>query len=196
MKLRQLGLTILGLNILFSVIFELKQIYSDSNLTLTNNANQSITVLVGKSLKLVDKKYLLSEYSDIQKIENAVSTSKSKPSEPNSLKDDLIINTKRPDGKNSIFVEALQFVKYFKNPYSSFAQKKLNSKIFFPFNTKDRNSDKWIRASSIMEANITCSNEIERLPRIIDKKDKTIKFGPIFTIYSRNNTKKFSDIIY
>jgi hypothetical protein len=71
----------------------------------------------------------------------------------------------RKNGKNSIFVDALQ---------SILRSKKSKSKSF-AFNTLDPVKKVQIRQSSMLEAHITCGNELSKLPRIIEKDYRSVK---------------------
>jgi hypothetical protein len=89
----------------------------------------------------------------------------------------LNIQTKRPSGKNSIYVEALQAIS---------ATKKVDPYRLSKLNFQDRITGKYIRPSTMLEAHITCKDEILKLPRFIDKNDKNVKFdGEFFNLFQK-----------
>lgn len=91
--------------------------------------------------------------------------------------------TKTASGKNSIYVEALQSISN---------SRKRNSFQGFSFNTKDPLTGNLIRPTTMLEAHITCGNEISKLPRMIEKQDKKIKFGSdFFDMFSKQYDKVF-----
>lgn len=146
---------------------------------LQDTVNLNNTVLLGKSLNSDNKKYLKNELTDINKI--AEVSMKFKNKEQDSEIQEFKIKTKTPSGKNSIYVEALQSIS---NP------RKRNPFRGFSFNLKDPVTGNLIRPSTMLEAHITCGNEISKLPRVIEKQDKTIKFGSDFFDMFRKQYEK------
>jgi hypothetical protein len=119
-------------------------------------SNLNNTVLLGESLNSDNKKYLINELADINKIEEV--SVKSKNKEQNSEIIEFGIKTKTSSGKNSIYVEALQSISN---------SRKLNPSQGFSFNLKDPLTGNLIRSSTMLEAHISCGNEIYKLPRVI-----------------------------
>ncbi len=60
----------------------------------------------------------------------------------------------------------------------------------YTFNYQDPVSGKYIRPSLMFEAHITCQYEMLKLPRVIEKQDKKIKFGSDFFDMFRNQYEK------
>lgn len=144
---------------------------------LQDTVNLNNTVLLGKSLNSDNKKHLKNELMDINKIVEV--SMKFKNKEQDSEIPEFKIKT--PSGKNSIYVEALQSIS---NP------RKRNPFRGFGFNLKDPVTGNLIRPSTMLEAHITCGNEISKLPRVIEKQDKRIKFGSDFFDMFRKQYEK------
>ena len=134
-----------------------------------------------KSLNPNVKKYLKNELEDINKILEV--SMKLKNKEANLDTAELELNIKPKSGKNSIYVEALQSMSTAKN-------NKRTSFKGFNFNLEDPVTGNLIRASTMLEAHITCGNEISKLPRVIEKQDKKIKFGSDFFEMFRKTYQK------
>jgi hypothetical protein len=92
---------------------------------------------------------------------------------------ELKIKTKTSSGKNSIYVEALQSI--------SNSRKIYDRSRGFSFNLKGN----LIGPSTMLEAHITCGNEISKLPRVIEKQDMVL----IFLICLGSNLRKSLVII-
>nr|YP_010472451.1 hypothetical protein N4L43_pgp058 [Pleurosigma intermedium]UVG42062.1 hypothetical protein [Pleurosigma intermedium] len=123
-KIYKFSLVIIFLIFLFMESFELRRIsYSQDPVYFSNSNN---TFLLGKSLNSDNKKYLIDELSDINKIEEF--SMKFKNEEQDSDIQEFKIETKTPSGKNSIYVEALQSITN---------SRKRNSYRGFSFNLKD-----------------------------------------------------------
>lgn len=60
----------------------------------------------------------------------------------------------------------------------------------FSLNLKDPVTVNLIRPSTMLEAHITCGNEISKLPRVIEKRDKRIKFSSDFFDMFRKQYEK------
>jgi hypothetical protein len=127
-----------------------------------------------------NKKYLTNELADINKIEEVSLEFKNK--EQDSEIQEFKIKTKNPSGKNSIYVEALQSI--------SNSRKIYTPSIVFTFNLKDPVTGNLIRPSTILEAHITCGNEISKLPRVTEEQDKRIKFDSVFFEMFRKQYEK------
>ena len=126
-----------------------------------------------------NKKYLTDELAYINKIEEV--SRKFQNEEQDSEIQELKPKTKTPSGKNSIYVEALQSIS---------SSRKINSSRGFSSNLKDPLTGNLIRPSTMLEAHITCGNEISKLPRVIEKQDKKINFGSDFFDMFRKQYEK------
>jgi hypothetical protein len=159
---------------------ELRRISYLQDTVYFNNLNN--TVLLGKSLNLNNKKYLIDELADINKIEEV--SVKFKNKEQDSDIQEFKIKTKTPSGKNSIYVEALQSI--------SNSRKIYTPSRGFSLNLKDPLTGNLIRPSTTLKAHITYGNEISKLPRVTEKQDKKIKFGSdFFNMFSQQYEKVF-----
>jgi hypothetical protein len=91
---------------------------------------------------------------------------------------------KTPSGRNSIYVTALQSI--------ANSRKNYPRSPAFTFNYRDPITGNLIRFTLILEAHITCGDEISKLPRVITKKDKKIKFGSdFFDMFRKQYDKVF-----
>jgi hypothetical protein len=148
---------------------------------LNSSQNSNINVLLEKSLNPDNKKYLRNELADINKISEV--SMKLKNQEQDSEIGGLKIKTKTASGKNSIYVEALQSISN---------SRKRNSFQGFSFDIKDPLTGNLIRPSTMLEAHIACGDEISKLPRVIEKQDKKIKFGSdFFDMFRKQYNKVF-----
>jgi hypothetical protein len=91
------------------------------------------------------------------------------------------IETKTRTGKNSIYVEVLQSLTARKMPITSEG---------FLFNIKDPITGNLIRPSTMLEAHIACGDEVSKLPRMIVKEDRKVKFGSNFFDMFRTQYQK------
>jgi hypothetical protein len=179
-KICKFSLVIIVLIFLFIKSSELKKISYSQNTVYFRNLNN--TVLLRKSLSLNNKKYLIDELSDINKIEEV--SMKFKNEKKDSEIQEFKIKTKTPSGKYSIYVQALQSISN---------SRKINSSRGFSFNLKDPISGNLIFLSTMLEAHLTCKNEISKLLRVIEKQDKKIKFGSdFFDMFRKQYEKVFS----
>lgn len=100
------SLVIIFLILVFIESSELRRIYYSQDTVYFNDLNN--TVLLEKSLTRDNKKYLINELADINKI--AEVSMKFKNEEEDSEIGGFKIKTKTASGKNSIYVEALQSI--------------------------------------------------------------------------------------
>ena len=174
-KIYKFSLIIIFLIFLFIEASELRRIYYSQDIVYLNNLNK--IVLLEKSLNPDNKKYLINELNDINKI--AEVSIKLENEEPDFVIEGLKI--KQKSGKNSIFVEALQSIAN---------SRKRNS--FVSFNIKDPLTGNLIRPTTVLEAHIACGNEISKLPRAIEKQDKKITFDSnFFDMFRKQYDKVF-----
>lgn len=135
-KIYKFSLVIIVLIFLFIEYYELQ-----------NTINLNNTVLLEKSLNSNNKKYLINELADINKIKEV--SVKFQNEEQDSDIQEFKIKTKTPSGRNSIYVEALQSI--------SNSRKRIPSRGF-NFNLQDPITGHLIRPSVMLEADITCGN--------------------------------------
>jgi hypothetical protein len=161
-------LKIIVLIFLFIESSELRTISYSQDTGHFSNLNN--TVLLGKSLNLDNKNYVANEFADIKKIEEVSLKLITKTEDPEEFK----IITRTPSGQYSIYVQALQ-------SFSIASRRKISTSYpGFIFNIQDRVTGNLIRPSTILEAHVACGNAVSKLPRVIEKQDKKIKFGPDF----------------
>ena len=165
-RIYKFSLTIIILIFIFLESSEFSRISSPQD---TSNSNTN--VILEKSLNLKNKQYLIDESSDLNKIKQV--SNKIKKKEQNSEIEELDTSTKTKtlSGKSSIYVQAFQSIlgSNIRSPYQS-----------WPFNLKDSRTGNFIRPTSMLEAHITCNSEVLKLPRIIERQDRKIKFGSDF----------------
>ena len=166
------NIVIIFLIFVFLESSELRRIYYSQDPVYFNNSNNTVLL----------EKYLINELVDINKI--AEVSMKFKNEEEDSEIGGFKTKTKTASGKNSIYVEALQSISN---------SRKSNSFQGFSFlNLKDPLTGNLIRPTTMLEAHITCGNEISKLPRVIEKQDKKINFGSdFFDLFSKQYEKVF-----
>lgn len=94
----------------------------------------------------------------------------------------LKIKTKTKNGQNSIFVEAFQAARTFSARPN--------------FNYYDQVEKRIVKPSIILQAHLTCSQEVQNILYQIIKENRNIKFEKIIAVCLRRIIKKFSVIIY
>ena len=101
----------------------------------------------------------------------------------NSIPIPINIKTKTKDGKNSIFVEAFWAIRTFP------ARPNLNY--------YDPVEKRIIKPSVIFQAHLTCMKQVQNLPRLIIKKDKSVKFDKNFSgLFKKNYEDVFGYNLY
>ena len=96
--------------------------------------------------------------------------------------DNTYVKTKTRLGTNSIFVEGFKAIR--------------TSPARPNFNYYDQVEKRIIKPSLMLQAHLTCIKEVEKLPRQIIKKDKTVKFDKNYSGLFKKNYEVFGYNLY
>lgn len=115
-------------------------------------------------------------------IQNEVELVSLKTNNLSSEDDNLGVKTRNRLGNPSIFVKAFQAIRAYPARPN--------------FNYYDQIEKRVIKPQVMLNAHLRCSNEVDKLPREITQKDKTIKFDKSYPDFFKKNHEVFGYNLY